>query len=152
MFNYSVDTAGIGLPVTPPRRRIVQPQREVPSRSDRGKWDVITTLRRFTRDIDEYRARHGKEIGEAKFFRDNKPHDIAVIPGNMLMANGACALWQYALNLGSASANNALGSGPTFITNAQCNLYVGDRWNHQRLRHGFGDERIGLGFYVQRGA
>jgi hypothetical protein len=126
MFNYSVDTAGIGLAAPPVRRRTVQPQREVPSRSDRGKWDVLTTLRRFTKDIDEYRAKHGKDIGEEKFFFDNKPHDVDIIPGNMLMANGACALWQYALSLGSASANNALGSGPTYLNNAQTSLYVGD--------------------------
>jgi hypothetical protein len=124
MFNFSVDTAGIGV-VSRPRRRIVSP-REVPSRSDRGKWDVFTTIRRFRADIDEYRAKWGKAEGEERFFTDNKPHDVDVQRGNMLMANGACALWQYALGLGTGTANTALGSGPTYYNNGQTNLYVGD--------------------------
>jgi hypothetical protein len=123
--NYSIDTASLGgaPAILTPRRRPIAPP---PSRSDRAKWEVLTTLRHYHADIDEYRARRGKEIGEEQFFRDHAPEDVKVIPGNMLMANGACALWQYALNLGSTSANNALASGPTFITNAQCSLYVGD--------------------------
>jgi hypothetical protein len=124
MFNSTIDTAGIGI-TTLPRPRRPRPQRES-SLVERGKWQVLTTIRRFWKDIDEYRAKHGKEEGEAKFFFDNAPHDIELVPGNMLMGNGACALWQYALGLGTGTANTALGSGPTYYNNGQTNMYVGD--------------------------
>ena len=106
MYSFATDTASIGSTAltaggstqltagglaSPPRRRrsAAQPQ---PSRSDRGKWDVITTLRHFRRrDVDEYRTKYGKVEGEAKFFFDNQPDDIQQIPGNMVMANGVCA-------------------------------------------------------------
>ena len=69
-------------------------------------------------------VRQGRRRSE--LFFDNQPDDIQQIPGNMVMANGVCALWQYALGDGSSSANNALSSGPTYLNNAQTVLYVGD--------------------------
>lgn len=76
-------------------------------------------------DIDEFRARWGKEEGEAKFFRDAKETGRVIRKGNMLVFNGACSLWQYALNNGTATANQAFPT-PTLLTNANSYMYVSD--------------------------
>jgi hypothetical protein len=93
---------------------------------ERPKMTTIAILRKFHGvDIDEYRARHGKEEGEAKFFFDNKEDEHHVRKDNLFLFNGACALWQYALNQGTVTANSALPT-PTLLTNANTFLYVSD--------------------------
>ncbi len=90
-------------------------------------WNVIARRIDYpTGDIDELRAKHGKEEGEARFFATSRPSGSRIWRGNLVMGAGVSSLWQMALGLGSASANSALGSGPTYYNNAQTRLYVGD--------------------------
>jgi len=98
-----------------------------PGNAERPKWQVLSVVRHWANeDIDWFRKRFGKVEGERRFFGAFEPDSLELIPGNMLMGNGASALWQFALGNGTTTANSALGSGPTYYNNAQCNLYVGD--------------------------
>lgn len=121
--SYSLDTASLGGAVLSPSAASPRD----PSMIERLKWQVLAVVRKFgNADIDWFRARYGKAEGEDRFFRENEPDDMILVPGNMLMGNGGSALWQYALGNGTTSANSALGSGPTYINNSQTYLYVGD--------------------------
>lgn len=102
-------------------------RKRVPSNIEVAQHRTIALRRDFYGvDIDEYRAKHGKEEGEAAFFHDNFESGRKIIRDNLLMFNGACLLWQYALNLGSTSANQGFSSGPTLLNNANTYLYVSD--------------------------
>lgn len=102
-------------------------KKKTPPLIERPRVATIAQLRNyFKKDIDEFRAKYGKEEGEAKFFHDYEPDEVHIRKDNLFMFNGACALWQYALNLGSTVANSALGSSTTLLTNANTYLYVGD--------------------------
>lgn len=120
-LTYIVDTTLGGLfKVTMDRFRKREPLIERP------KMSTLAFLREFKGvDIDEYRAKCGKEEGEAKFFFDNKPSKEIIRKDNLFMFNGASALWNYALGVGTATANTALPT-PTYLTNANAYLYVGD--------------------------
>jgi hypothetical protein len=117
-----IDTTQFGtLKITPRRGR----SRQSPI-IERGKFETIALLRNYHgRDIDEYRARCGKEEGEAQFFHDHQPDETHIRRFNMFMFNGACLLWQAALNNGVVTANTALPT-PTLLTNANTYLYVSD--------------------------
>jgi hypothetical protein len=93
---------------------------------ERATFETIALLRHFHgKDIDEYRAKRGKEEGEAAFFHDNTEDEKHVRRFNMFLFNGACLLWQAALNQGTVTANTALPT-PTLLTNANTFLYVSD--------------------------
>jgi hypothetical protein len=90
-------------------------------------WKAVLLLRNYNGvDIDEYRAKHGKDEGEAKFFHDNTEDERKIFKHNLFMFNGASALFQYALGLGTSSNNSSLSSGPTYLINGQSYLYVSD--------------------------
>lgn len=98
-----------------------------PSNVEVAPWKIVALRRDYHgHDIDEYRAKFGKEEGEATFFHDHEEDERKIIPHNLFMFNGACLLWQFALNLGTTSANSPLASGPTLLTNANTYLYVSD--------------------------
>jgi hypothetical protein len=93
---------------------------------ERPKMSTLAYRRDFfNKDIDEFRAKFGKEEGESRFFHDFKPDREVVRKDNLFMFNGSSALWQYALNQGTATANTSLPT-PTLLTNANTYLYVGD--------------------------
>src|ERR1700744_468804 len=70
---------------------------------ERPKMSTLAYRRDFFgKDIDEFRAKYGKIEGESKFFHDFKPDREVVRKDNLFMFNGASALWQYALNQGTA--------------------------------------------------
>lgn len=124
MSQYSFSTMAspaMGMPRRPSRRG-----ERISGNVDRPKWQVLSMIRDYDADIDWYRKKYGKAHGEDRFFAENEPEDVRLIPGNMLLGNGASALWQFALGNGTTSANSALGSGPTYYNNSQCQLYVGD--------------------------
>lgn len=125
--NYSISTAsllGAAPAIHIPGRRLAVRES---SRTERPKWEVLMQVRHFPNaDIDGYRSRYGKADGERRFFKEYKPDTVEVIRGNMLMGDGASALWQCLLGNGTASANSALGAGPTYFNNSQTYLYVGD--------------------------
>jgi hypothetical protein len=128
--SFSVSTSSIGGAATK-APVIHRPY----SRIEHAKWEVLAHVRRFFNvDIDWYRAKYGKAAGETRFFAQHEPDEVLLAPGNMLLGNGASAIWQCLEGNGSASANNALASGPTYFNNAQSALYVGDgdRRLHER--------------------
>lgn len=101
-------------------------KRKDPPFIERASFETIAMVRHFHgHDIDEYRAKRGKEEGEACFFHDHKEDERHIRRFNMFLFNGACALWQYALNQGTVTANTALPT-PTLLTNANTYLYVSD--------------------------
>jgi hypothetical protein len=125
--SFSLDTSTLlgGAPAIHAGARPREPRE--PSRIERIGWNVLTMMRNYPNaDIDWYREKYGKANGEQKFFAAYEPDSVELIPGNMLLGNGASALWQFALGNGTASANSALGSGPTYFNNSQTYLYVGD--------------------------
>lgn len=106
--------------------RLGERKRE-PSNVEVGKHRTIALRRDFHgKDIDEFRAKWGKEEGEAAFFHDNFEDERIIAKDNLFMFNGACLLFQYALGLGTTSANSSLASGPTLLNNANTYLYVSD--------------------------
>lgn len=109
------------------RPRIVLPNRGMPSTAEAPRWHVLTLLKTYpNQDIDWWRKRYGKADGERRFFGAFEPDQVEIVPGNMLLGNGASALFQQAMGNGTTSANSALGSGPTYYNNAQTSIYVGD--------------------------
>jgi hypothetical protein len=100
--------------------------RRAPANIEIGRWNAVAFRRDFAADIDEYRARRGKEEGEAAFFRDNKPTKELVRYQNLLMFNGTCLLFQAAINAGSATANQGFAAGVSLLTNSNSYLYVSD--------------------------
>lgn len=124
-FGFSLDTSALmGAALSPARRPRF---RREAGNHEKPKWEVLVQIRRFLNgDIDWYRDRFGKADGERRFFADYEPDDVEIVRGNMLMGNGASALWQCLLGNGTSSANSALGSGPTYFNNSQTYLYVGD--------------------------
>ena len=101
-----------------------------PANVEVAPWKAVALIRHFHGvDIDEYRAKRGKEEGEAAFFHDNYEHERIVLPHNLFMFNGAMYLFQYAIANGTASANSAASgssSSATYINNGNAYLYVGD--------------------------
>jgi hypothetical protein len=93
---------------------------------ERATFETIALLRHFHgKDIDEYRAKRGKEEGEAQFFRDHTEDERHIRRFNLFMFNGACLLWQAALNQGTVTSNTAFPT-PTLLTNANTFLFVCD--------------------------
>lgn len=91
------------------------------------RWNVLAVRRHWrNQDIDWYRAKYGKVMGEFRFFAENpEPDSLDMIPGNMVMASGVAALWAYAMGLGTTAANTAL-QGATYFSNANTYIGVGD--------------------------
>jgi len=97
-----------------------------PANAERPKWQVLSVIRHWANeDIDWWRKKFGKAMGEAAFFNRFQPDSIELVPGNMLLANGASALWQCLFGNGTTTANTGLAT-PTFFNSAQTQLYVGD--------------------------
>ena len=98
-----------------------------PANIEVGRHKTILLRRDYHgKDIDEYRAKHGKEEGEAAFFHDNFEDERKIVKDNLFMFNGAALLFQAALNLGSTTANQGFSSGITLLTNANTYTYVSD--------------------------
>jgi hypothetical protein len=56
------------------------------------QWRCVTTLRKFSGDIDTYRAMFGRAQGEAIFDRQEMPYESRVIEGNLLLREGVKAI------------------------------------------------------------
>jgi hypothetical protein len=57
-------------------------------------------------DIDEYRAKYGKEEGERRFFREVQPTHGVSAPENILAYGGASAIWEQLIGSGAITAFN----------------------------------------------
>lgn len=90
-------------------------------------WKACALLRDFKGwDIDEYRAKRGKDEGEAAFFLEAQlSAPPKVLKHNLFMFNGAALLFQGATNNGTATANVGF-PGVTLLTNSNSYLYVAD--------------------------
>jgi hypothetical protein len=116
-----IDTSNFGLV-----KASWDTKRKDPPLIERASFETIAMVRHFHgKDIDEFRAKHGKEEGEAKFFHDNTEDERHIRRFNMFLFNGACLLWQAALDNGTTTANTALPT-PTLLTNTNTYLYVSD--------------------------
>lgn len=82
---------------------------------ERAQLRTRYTRLSYREDIDEFRARFGKEEGEAKFFRDLKPVDGAFTEDNLLTTVGADLLLK-----------GLVGSAITAFGNANAYIGVGD--------------------------
>jgi hypothetical protein len=95
--------------------------------ADLAVWRVHAHVDKFLGDVDEFRAKYGREEGEIRFPREAKLVGVANSHFNVLTTAGATALWN-ALTQGSAGAftnsTAALGVGDssTAETAAQTNL------------------------------
>lgn len=73
---------------------------------DPAVWRCLITLAKF----------HGE------YSPEKEPYAVEHFDGNMLMYGGVSLLWEYALNLGTATA----GQAKTFLTNPNAAIGVGD--------------------------
>lgn len=87
------------------------------------KWSVLWRSESYPGlDIDEYRAKYGKEMGEWAFFSANRPQECREVRDNLLMISGASLIWQCLTGNGTATSAQAT----TYINNTQGYLGVGD--------------------------
>jgi hypothetical protein len=123
---FIIDTSRFGiLPLTKRVIRAVLKRRETPF-IEWAPWQVIALIRHYHgADIDEYRARRGKEEGEAAFFYEHDESERLIRRFNMFMFNGAALLFQASMNNGTLTANTGFPT-PTLLTNSNTYLYVSD--------------------------
>ena len=91
--------------------------------SDRGRWvcDVFRSVYE-RKDIDEYRARYGRDEGEARFFFDNRPDSILHLHDvNLLLCGGVSVMWQCLVGNGVSGSGNML----SVFSNANTAIGVG---------------------------
>lgn len=86
------------------------------------RWNILAHVAKFDADIDGYRRRHGKEIGEARFFLDHQPFEVQERRGNMLLIAGASLVWDCLTDNGTATA----GQTSTFLNSSNAYIAVGD--------------------------
>lgn len=86
------------------------------------RWNALAVVDVFDADVDRYRRRYGRALGEALFRAENEPVESRTVRHNMLTIGGASNLWQYALGNGTGTAGQAL----TFLNSANAHLCVGD--------------------------
>ena len=85
-------------------------------RQESVKWDCRTILRKFEGDVDDYRRRLGKALGEEQFDVKEQPFEERVIEGNLLLDEGVECLFKLMAGLTATAyseANARLGVGDT---------------------------------------
>jgi hypothetical protein len=70
-------------------------------------WKARTTVRKYAGDIEEYRRRYGKAVGERMFFAQRKPFEEQVIEGNLLLQEGVKAIFDLLVGNAETAFNNA---------------------------------------------
>jgi hypothetical protein len=83
--------------------------------SDVLSWRCVTTLRKYHEDIDDWRRRYGRRLGELRFGQECQPYETRVIEGNILVNAGIALLW-----------DALMGTAITAFSNANARLGVGD--------------------------
>lgn len=110
---------------------IATPSRTIHRRQDEGhvqkaqegvRWNFLMSVSKYNEDIDGYRKRYGKAIGEAKFFLEHQPFEVDERRGNMLLIGGASLIWECVMGNGTATSAQTL----TFLNSSQTYVAVGD--------------------------
>lgn len=117
-----LDFSSTSIDAAPARPRIIQPPAGPSSLREGLKWNFLLSVAKFEEDVDGYRQRYGKAVGEAKFFLEHQPYEVTERRGNMLLIAGASLLWECLIGNGTSSSGNAL----TFLNSSNAKVAVGD--------------------------
>jgi hypothetical protein len=118
------ETFSIDATLCRPSRLILPGDPEHDSGHEKGRWRVLQVLDKYEEDIDWFRRKFGKELGERKFFGESgiKPYDRVSREGNLLLVGGVATIWQWAVGNGVGTTGNAL----CWLNNANATLGIGD--------------------------
>jgi hypothetical protein len=79
------------------------------------KWNFLLSVAKYDDNIDDWRKRYGKEVGEARFFRERRPFETVERRGNMLLIAGASLIWECLIGNGGSGALQYLNSANAYI-------------------------------------